>query len=160
MRNNHNKLCKHCKFPPSNSVHLVQSNRSALSSNQGLSGIPELLSGIPEHFQSYHFLNIEYGNMSRSRRPRKIKPLNPDEQPPLFKFISDSPKTPTEVKSADSKKRRRSTGEKPRAKKRADSTSNRHHPLWYHLTMQQTNQIKNTLLARCLTYEWKTPTQV
>ena len=62
--------------------------------------------------------------MSRSGRPRKIKQLNPDEQPQLFKFITDCPRDSTETKSADSKKRRRSTGEKPIAKKRADSFSN------------------------------------
>ena len=62
--------------------------------------------------------------MSRSGRPRKIKQLNPDEQPSLFKFITDSPRDSTEYKSADSKKRRRSTGEKPIAKKRADSINN------------------------------------
>ena len=55
--------------------------------------------------------------MSRSGRPRKIKQLNTDEQPQLFKFIADSPKDTTETKAGDSKKRRRSTGEKPIAKK-------------------------------------------
>ena len=68
-------------------------------------------------------LTIEYGNMSRSGRPRKIKQLSPGEQPQLFKFITDCPRDSTETKSADSKKRRRSTGEKPIAKKRADSSS-------------------------------------
>ena len=62
--------------------------------------------------------------MSRSGRPRKIKQLNPGEQPPLFKFITDSPRVSTGSKSAESKKRRRSTGEKPIAQKRADSVSN------------------------------------
>ena len=61
-------------------------------------------------------LGIEYGNMSRSGRPRKIKQLNPGEQPPLSKFITGSPRDSTESKSVDSKKRR-----KPIAKKRADS---------------------------------------
>ena len=61
--------------------------------------------------------------MSRSGRPRNIKQLNPGVQPPLSKFITGSPRDSTESKSADSKKRRRSTGEKPIAKKRADSIS-------------------------------------
>ena len=61
--------------------------------------------------------------MSRSGRPRKIKQLNPGEQPPLSKFITGSPRDSTESKSADSKKRRRSTSEKPIAKKRAYSIS-------------------------------------
>ena len=69
-------------------------------------------------------LRIEYGNMSRSGRPRKIKQLSPGKQPQLFKFIIDCPRDSTETKSADSKKRRRSTGEKPIAKKRADCSSN------------------------------------
>ena len=62
--------------------------------------------------------------MSRSGRPRKIKQLITDEQPQLFKFIADSPKDTTETKAGDSKKRCRSTGEKPIAKKRADSHNN------------------------------------
>ena len=47
----------------------------------------------------------------------------------IFKFITDSPRDSTESKSADSKKRRRSTGEKPIAKKRADSISNPPSPI-------------------------------
>ena len=53
--------------------------------------------------------------MSVSRRPKKIKPLNPEEQPPIFKYIGSGDNSP------QSNKRRRSTGEKPIAKKRVDS---------------------------------------
>ena len=65
-------------FPPFKSVQLVQVRR-AVRLNQGLTGIPKTLLGIPVHFQLHHSFNINYGNMSMNRKSRKIKPPHPDE---------------------------------------------------------------------------------
>ena len=70
--------------------------------------------------------------MSTSRRGRKIKPINPEEQPQISQFIVDSGHSPTTLINTDSvqtpttsinveskgKKRRRSTGGKSSLTKR------------------------------------------
>ena len=121
----------HIKSLSTNPVHLVHTTRYVkfkFECEFELSGVHVIRR---TNFTNRHIraltliltLRIEYGNMSRSGRPRKIKQLSPGEQPQLFKFITDCPRDSTEAKSADSKKRRRSTGEKPIAKKRDDSSS-------------------------------------
>ena len=59
-----------------------------------------------------------------TRRPRKLKPPHPDKQPQIIQYITDSIKDSPTVEKKKSKKRCRSTGEKPNAKKRIDSLSN------------------------------------
>ena len=59
--------------------------------------------------------------MSASRRNKKIKPINPEEQPVICQFIVDSGSPKTNSESPDNseckgKKRRRSTGNKNSAK--------------------------------------------
>ena len=56
--------------------------------------------------------------MSVSRISRKTKPLKPEDQPQILQFIDGTSEASQRRK--DSKKRRRSTGEKPQAKKRVD----------------------------------------
>ena len=55
-----------------------------------------------------------------NQRSRKIKPQHPDEQPQIIQYITDSPKNTILCEGYNSKKRCRSTGEKPNAKKRVD----------------------------------------
>ena len=61
--------------------------------------------------------------MSMNRRTRKIKPPHPDEQPQIIQYITDSLKNTIVCEGNNSKKMRRSTAEKPNAKKRVDSAS-------------------------------------
>ena len=87
-----------------------------------LIGIVITLTGVPQ----YNGILIVC-NMSASRRSKKIKPINPDEQPAICQFIVDSgsPKTNSEnPDNSDCKgKKRRSTGHKNSANKRCNSTS-------------------------------------
>ena len=57
--------------------------------------------------------------MSVSRNSRKAKPLKLEDQPQILQFIDGASKASQQRK--DSKKRRRSTGEKSQAKQRVDS---------------------------------------
>ena len=59
--------------------------------------------------------------MSVSRKSRKAKPLNLEDQPQILQFITEGASDSTTQKKP-SNKRRRSTGKKPQAKKRADSS--------------------------------------
>ena len=58
--------------------------------------------------------------MSVSRKSRKAKPLNLEDQPQILQFITDGVSDVAHQKK-ESKKRCRSTGEKSQAKKRVDS---------------------------------------
>ena len=60
-------------------------------------------------------------NMSSNRRSKKIKPLNPEEQPQIKKFIADNSPKPSDCLPGATKKRRRSTGEKNTSNKRKNS---------------------------------------
>ena len=63
--------------------------------------------------------------MSASRRSKKIKPINPDEQPVIHQFIVDSGHSENLDKSnCKGKKRRRSTGNKNSENKRCNFNSN------------------------------------
>ena len=57
------------------------------------------------------------------RRPRKIKPLNPEEQHQILQYIATNVKGSPVLEGKTTKKRRRSTGEKSTAKKRANLPS-------------------------------------
>ena len=62
--------------------------------------------------------------MSASRRNKKIKPINPEEQPVIRQFIVDSGHSENPDKSdCKGKKRRRSTGQKNSENKRCNSNS-------------------------------------
>ena len=80
----------------------------------GLTGVPITLAGVPNIFS-----RTGHGNMSVSRNSRKAKPLKLEDQPQILQFIDGASETSQQRK--DSKKRRRSTGEKSQAKKRVDS---------------------------------------
>ena len=58
--------------------------------------------------------------MSVSRKTRKAKPLNLEDQPQILQFITEGTSDSISQKTT-SKKRRRSTGEKPLAKKQSDT---------------------------------------
>ena len=58
--------------------------------------------------------------MSVSRKSRKAKPFNLEDQPQILQFITKGA-SDTAHQKKESKKRRRSTGEKSQAKKRVDS---------------------------------------
>ena len=58
--------------------------------------------------------------MSASRKSRKAKLLNLEDQPQILQFITDGVSEISNPRK-ESKKRRRSTGEKSQAKKRVDS---------------------------------------
>ena len=60
-------------------------------------------------------------NMSSNRRSKKIKPLNPEEQPQIKQFIADNSPRPSDCLPGTTKKRRRSTGEKNTSNKRKNS---------------------------------------
>ena len=100
-------------FPPRIQVQKVK--LSAISSSKGLSGVPTTLIGVRNIYS-----RTGHGNMSVSRKSRKTKLLNREDQPQILQFITDGVRdSPNQRK--ESKKRRRSTGEKSQAKKRADS---------------------------------------
>ena len=61
--------------------------------------------------------------MSASRRGKKIKPINPDEQPVIHQFIVDSGQSENPDKSDCKGKKRRSTGHKNSGNKRCNSNS-------------------------------------
>ena len=61
--------------------------------------------------------------MSVSRKSRKAKPLNLEDQPQILQFITEGASDSTSQKIT-SKKRCRFSGEKPLAKKQADMTCN------------------------------------
>ena len=61
-----------------------------------------------------------------SRRPRKIKPLNPEEQHQILQYISSNKKDSSTPESHSTKKRRRSTGEKSSSNKRVNLPSDIH----------------------------------
>ena len=61
--------------------------------------------------------------MSMSHRPRKIKPLNPDEQHQILQYIGSNKKDSPTPESHSTKKRRRWTGEKSSSYKRANLPS-------------------------------------
>ena len=83
-----------------------------------------------------------------NRRSRKIKPPHPDEQPQIIQYITDSPKNTILCEGNYLKKRCRSTGEKPNAKKRVDSASE---PLpIVKATQSVPNQIRRKWSVRCL----------
>ena len=54
-----------------------------------------------------------------TRRPRKIKPPHPDEQPQIIQYITNGPKDSPVVERKSSKKRHRSTGGKTNYKKKS-----------------------------------------
>ena len=62
--------------------------------------------------------------MSVSRKSRKAKPLNLEDHLQILQFITEGASDSTSQKITSKKKRCRSTGEKPLAKKRADMTCN------------------------------------
>ena len=63
-----------------------------------------------------------YRDMSAARRRRKIKPINPEEQPYIHPFIADCvQEQSTAGKNNNKKKRRWSTGEKTTTNKRRNS---------------------------------------
>ena len=70
--------------------------------------------------------------MSVSHKSRKAKPLNLEDQPQILQFITEGTGD-SSSQNITSKKRRRSTGKKPLAKKQTDtscnSTSNQTVPL-------------------------------
>ena len=64
--------------------------------------------------------------MSTSRQSKKIKPINPEEQPIIRQFIVDSAISPTSLKNIENpeskgKKCRRSTGNKKPVNKKRNS---------------------------------------
>ena len=63
--------------------------------------------------------------MSITRRSKKIKPINPEEQPVIHQFIVESvkPQSDSDSPKCKGKKRRRSTGGKSSISKRCNSTS-------------------------------------
>ena len=61
--------------------------------------------------------------MSMSRRPRKIKPLNPESQHQILQYIGSNKKDSLTPESHSTKKRCRSTGEKSSSNKRANLPS-------------------------------------
>ena len=60
-------------------------------------------------------------NMSSNRRTKKIKPINPEEQPQIKQFIADNSPKPSDCLPGSTKKRRRSTGENNSSNKRKNS---------------------------------------
>ena len=60
-------------------------------------------------------------NMSLTRRSKKIKPVNPEEQPQIKQFITDNSSKPSDCLPGSTKKRRRSTGENNSSNKRRNS---------------------------------------
>ena len=60
-------------------------------------------------------------NMSTNRRSKKIRPINPEEQPQIRQFISDNSPKPSDCLPGSTKKRRRSTGENNTSNKRKNS---------------------------------------
>ena len=60
-------------------------------------------------------------NMSTNRRSKKIRPINPKEQPQIRQFISDNSPKPSDCLPGSTKKRRRSTGENNTSNKRKNS---------------------------------------
>ena len=58
-----------------------------------------------------------------SHRPRKIKPLNPEEQHQILQYIGSNQKDSLTPESHSTKKRRRSTEEKASSNKRANLPS-------------------------------------
>ena len=88
---------------------------SAVSSSEGLTGVPITLIGVSDIYS-----RTGHGNMSVSRKSRKAKLLNLEDQPQILQFITDSVSEVPRPRK-ESKKRRRSTGEKSQAKKRVDS---------------------------------------
>ena len=61
--------------------------------------------------------------MSSNRRSKKIKPINPEEQPQIKQFIADNSPKPSDCLPGTTKKRRRSTGENNTSNKRKNSIS-------------------------------------
>ena len=59
--------------------------------------------------------------MSTTRRRKKIKPINPEEQPYIHPFIADCVQVQSTSDKIKNKKRWRSTGEKASANKRCNS---------------------------------------
>ena len=59
--------------------------------------------------------------MSSNRRSKKIKPINPEEQPQIKQFIADNSPKPSDCLPGSAKKRRRSTGENNTSNKRRNS---------------------------------------
>ena len=59
--------------------------------------------------------------MSSNRRSKKIKPINPEEQPQIKQFITDNSPKPSDCLPGSTKKRRRSTGENNTSNKRKNS---------------------------------------
>ena len=88
---------------------------SAVSSSEGLTGVPITLVGVSDIYS-----RTGHGNMSVSCKSRKAKLLNLEDQPQILQFITDGGSEVPKPRK-ESKKRRRSTGEKSQAKKRADS---------------------------------------
>ena len=77
--------------------------------------------------------------MSASQRSKKIKPINPEEQPVIHQFIVDSGSNKTNSENPDNseckgKKRRRSTGNKNSTNKHCNSIPD--------VTTDDTNKIK------------------
>ena len=62
--------------------------------------------------------------MSLTRRSKKIKPVNPEEQPQIKQFITDNSPKPSDCLPGSTKKRRRSTGENNTSNKRKNSIPN------------------------------------
>ena len=60
-------------------------------------------------------------NMSSNRRSKKIKPVNPEEQPQIKQFIADNSPKPSDCPPGSTKKRRRSTGENNTSNKQRNS---------------------------------------
>ena len=58
-----------------------------------------------------------------SHRPRKIKPLNPEEQHQILQYIGSNKKDSSTPESHSTKKRHRSTGEKSSSNKRVNLPS-------------------------------------
>ena len=83
--------------------------------SKGLSGVPTTLTGIQNIYS-----RTGHGNMSVSHKSRKAKLLNREDQPQILQFITDGVSNSSNPRK-ESKKRRRSTGEKSQAKKRVDS---------------------------------------
>ena len=80
-----------------------------------LSGVPTILTDVRNIY-----IRTGHGNMSVSRKSRKVKLVNREDQPQILQFMTD---VVSDISSPrkESKKRRRSTGEKSQAKKRVDS---------------------------------------
>ena len=93
-----------------------------IKSAQRLPEVVPSLSGVPEN------INRRTNNINRSsptsRRNKKIKPINPEEQPVIHQFIVDSGHSENPDKSdCKGKKRRRSTGQKNSENKCCNSNS-------------------------------------